>query len=305
MPLLLITLLAVSLVVTTIGFLLSPKPQVRSQRASSYPYVRNRRRVYNPVDTEPLRTHRYRVQVEQPAAFSLSIPVIWERVMGRAIGQPLPWKVIVVGLVSIFVLGLYSFNALLPHPALFGSMWFFAGNPPAPQQNQAPDLILRVSQNLVRISQLDPAQYNSSQEYNLWAYSACSSAAMTEVINAYGHHYRITDILKVESQLKEITPQLGLLEDVGIQRTVAQFGFKTNWGYKLSLDQIISIANQGTPVIVDFPPDKYAGGHLLVVTGGNSNTVNLADSSIFNRRALSRSQFLQWWGGFSAIVTPK
>jgi Peptidase C39 family len=305
MPLLLITLLAVSLIVTTIGFLLSPKPQERSQRASSYPYLRNKRRVYNPVDTEPLRTHRYSVQLEQPVAFSLSIPAIWERVTGRAMGQPLPWKVIVIGLVSIFVLGFYSLNILLPHPALFGSTWFFAGNPPASQQNQAPDPIYQTSQNVVRIGQLDPAQYNSSQEYNVWAESACSTAAMTEVINAYGHHYRITDILKVESQLNEITPQLGLLEDIGIQRTVAEFGFKTNWGYKLTLDQVITIANQGAPVIVSFPPDRYTGGHLVVVTGGNSNTVNLADSSIWNRRSLSRSQFLKWWGGFSAIVTPK
>ena len=304
MSLLLITLLAVSLVVTTIGFLLSPKPQVRSQRVSSYPYVRNRRRVYNPVDTEPLRTHRYSVQLEQPVAFSLSIPAIWERVTGRTMDQPPPWKVIVIGLVSIFVLGLYSLNILLPHPALFGSTWFFAGNPPASQQNQAPDPILQIPQNVARIGQLDPAQYNSSQEYNVWAYSACSSAAMTEVINAYGHHYRITNILKVESQLKEITPELGLLEDIGIQRTVATFGFKTNWGYKLTLDQVITIANKGTPVIVSFPPAKYAGGHLVVVTGGNSITVNLADSSIFNRHSLSRSQFLKWWGGFSAIVTP-
>jgi len=304
MSLLLITLLAVSLVVTTIGFLLSPKPQVRSQRVSSYPYVRNRRRVYNPVDTEPLRTHRYSVQLEQPVAFSLSIPAIWERVTGRTMDQPPPWKVIVIGLVSIFVLGLYSLNILLPHPALFGSTWFFAGNPPTSQQNQAPDPILQIPQNVARIGQLDPAQYNSSQEYNVWAYSACSSAAMTEVINAYGHHYRITNILKVESQLKEITPELGLLEDIGIQRTVATFGFKTNWGYKLTLDQVITIANKGTPVIVSFPPAKYAGGHLVVVTGGNSITVNLADSSIFNRHSLSRSQFLKWWGGFSAIVTP-
>src|SRR5258706_16447500 len=57
------------------------------------------------------------------------------------------------------------------------------GKSPAPQQNQAPDPIVRVSQNVVRIGQLDPAQYSSSQEYNAWAYSACSSAAMTEVIN--------------------------------------------------------------------------------------------------------------------------
>jgi ABC-type bacteriocin/lantibiotic exporter with double-glycine peptidase domain len=161
------------------------------------------------------------------------------------------------------------------------------------------------SATLVRIGQLDPGQYNTSAEYNTWAQSACSAASMTEVINSYGHHYRIIDILKVESQLGEITPQLGLVESVGIQRTVAQFGFKTTWGNNYTLDQVISIANQGRPVIVDFPPYKYSGGHLLVVTGGNANNVFLADSSIFNRRALTRAQFMQWWAGFAAIVTPQ
>ena len=305
MPLLLVMLLAVALIVTMIGFLLSPKPQVRVQRPSSYSYVRNRRRVYNPVDTEPLPVRRYSIEAEPPAAFSLSIPAKWGRVTGGGMAQPLPWKVIVIGLVSIFVLGLYSLNLLLPHPALFGQAWFLLGNPPASQQNPTPNPIFRTAPDLVRISQLDPAQYSSSQEFNLWAYSACSSAAMTEVINAYGHHYRVTDILKVEAQLKEITPQLGLLEDIGIQRTVAKFGFKTVWGYNLTLDQVISIANKGTPVIVSWPPARYAGGHLVVVTGGNSNTVNLADSSLWNRRTLSRSQFLNWWAGFYAIVTPK
>jgi predicted double-glycine peptidase len=128
---------------------------------------------------------------------------------------------------------------------------------------------------------------------------------MTEVINAYGHHYRVTDILKVESQLGEITPQLGLVEKSGIARTVARFGFNTSWGDKLSLDDVINIANHGRPVIVGWPPDRYAGGHLLVVIGGNSTNVFLADSSSYNYRSLSRSKFLSWWEGFSAIVTPK
>ncbi len=98
---------------------------------------------------------------------------------------------------------------------------------------------------------------------------------MTEVINAYGHHYRITDILKVEAQIGEITPHLGLLEDIG------------------------------RPVIVAFPPARYDGGHLVVVTGGNSNYVYVADSSLWNRHSISRAQFLNWWEGFYAIVTPK
>src|SRR6266699_6612165 len=87
------------------------------------------------------------------------------------------------------------------------------------------------SQQLVRISQLDPNQYGSTDEFNTWAYSACSTAAMTEVFDAYGYHYRITDVLKVEAQIGEITAQQGLIEEAGIQRTAAQFGFKTSWGH--------------------------------------------------------------------------
>jgi len=164
---------------------------------------------------------------------------------------------------------------------------------------------LNASQQLVRISQLDPAQYNSPEEYNTWAYSACSAASLTEVFNAYGHHYRVTDILNVEAQIGEITPALGLLRPEGVEHTAAQFGFKTTWGNAWSLEQVIETANRGNPVIVSFPPDRYDGGHILVVTGGNGTTVYLADTSGWNRHSLSSAQFLQWWEGFAAVVTPQ
>ena len=164
---------------------------------------------------------------------------------------------------------------------------------------------LNVSRQLVRISQLDPAQYSSSAEWNTWAYSACSTASMTEVFDAYGRNFRITDVLKVESQIGAITPQMGLLDPSGIQQTAAQFGFKTDWGNSWSLDRVINTANSGKPVIVGFPPDRYAGGHLLVVIGGDSNYVYLADSSSWNHRMLTHDQFLQWWAGYAAVVTPK
>jgi hypothetical protein len=160
------------------------------------------------------------------------------------------------------------------------------------------------SQALTRISQLDPNEYASNAEYNTWAYSACSTASMTEVFDAYGYHYRITDVLRIESQIGAITPDLGLVDPSGIASTATKFGFKTQWGNDGSLDQIISIANSGKPVIVGFPPYRYEGGHLLVVIGGDSNNVLLADTSLWNRRILSRGQFSQWWGGFYAVVTP-
>jgi hypothetical protein len=163
---------------------------------------------------------------------------------------------------------------------------------------------VNASKALVRINQLDPAQYTSQQDYNTWAYSACSTAAMTAVINSYGHHYRLADILKVEAGLNEITPDLGLLEPTGIDHTVAKFGFTTDWLSNASLDTLIKVANQGHPVIVGFPPALWAGGHLLVVRGGNSQDVYLADSSRLNMQVMARATFLKYWAGFAVVVTP-
>jgi predicted double-glycine peptidase len=159
-----------------------------------------------------------------------------------------------------------------------------------------------LERHLMRIGQLDPGQYASIQEYHIWAYSTCSAAAMTEVANYYGGNYRITEILAVEARIGEITPEQGLLEDAGIERTMAHFGFVTSWGYSRSLDQIVALANGGTPVIVAFPPSRYPGGHLLVVTGGDGSRVLVADSSLWNRTSFSLTRFLALWAGFAAVV---
>jgi hypothetical protein len=219
---------------------------------------------------------------------------VWERLSS--------WKVAVPGLVALFLLGFSLVNMALPHPLLWTSVFFSSSN--SSTTPVAAPAVYTASQHLQRLGQLDPAQYNSTQQYNTWAYSACSAASMTEVMDAYGRKYRITDVLSVEANIHEITPELGLLEESGIQHTGAQFGFKTTWGHNLSLDQVIAAANHGTPVIVSFPPAKFPGGHILVVRGGNSTTVDLADSSRLDWTQLSRTHFLQLWGGFSAIMTP-
>ncbi len=102
-----------------------------------------------------------------------------------------------------------------------------------------------------------------------------------------------------------ITPDLGLLEPTGIDRTVAQFGFQTDWLSNSSLDTVIKVANQGHPVIVGFPPALWSGGHLLVVRGGNSQDVYLADSSRLNMQVMARATFMQYWAGFAVVVSPK
>ncbi len=272
-------------------------PSGRQKIARPMPIAR--RRVVTPI---PAYSSQFDTGHKIRLARYISASAVLEQLGLRRRGESVPLSVMVIGLISIVMLGIYALNFVLPHQALINLITFNLTNPikttTLPSNFDA-------SQKLVRLSQLDPAQYNSTQEFQSWAYSACSTASMTEVFDSYGRHYRITDVLKVESQIGEITPQLGLLEDIGIQRTATRFGFNTQWGHNLSLDQIIAVANSGKPVIVSFPPDRYAGGHLLVVTGGNSNFVKLADSSLWNRKTLSRAQFLNWWEGFYAIVTPQ
>lgn len=160
------------------------------------------------------------------------------------------------------------------------------------------------STHVQRVNQLDPAEYASQAEYSTWASSACSAAAMTEVLNAYGEQKRITNILAIEASRKDIDPLLGLTHDGGIADTMTQFGFSTVWGDHWSLAQVLAAANSGTPVIVGWPPDRYAGGHIVVVTGGDSTTVELVDSSSWDRHNVSVNQFLAWWEGFAAVSTP-
>ncbi len=313
--LLLLLLAAIALVITLVGYLLTPRAQSRNQRAaySADAYSnRSSRRVPARSTRQPVVARRTRTAVaytgyvEQSMWLDMWQTLVTHRLFRRRPGEPTPWVGITFVLLSVFLLGMFLIKTVMPNATLIGAMaWSYASaNTSSSSSNNTSNQVYTASKNLIRLGQLDPAQYNSTQEYNLWAYSACSTASITEVINAYGRHYRITDILKVESQIHEITPELGLLEDVGIARTVAHFGFKTTWGYNLSLNDVINTANHGRPVIVSFPPDRYAGGHLVVVTGGDSKNVLLADSSIWNRQVLSRTQFMQWWEGFYAIVTP-
>jgi hypothetical protein len=171
---------------------------------------------------------------------------------------------------------------------------------------------LNASQNIERIGQLACEQYAGQQECAIWAYSACSAASMTEVIDAYGGHFRIRDILSVEARIGAITPQLGLVYPGGVADTMARFGFQTSWGTSgFSLEQVVRIAAGGTPVVVGFPPARYAGGHILVVRGGRLDPASglvsgvfVVDSSAWKRTTIGRAQFLAWWGGFYAIPLP-
>lgn len=311
MPVVLVGLFAIALLVTLTGVFLSPKSQPRSPQNEPFGTPRGQR-IVEASSSIPARAGRAAVRVggantdsmgRRAGAARSSASIANPGLGGRVTDRFGSWKIAFPGLILVFLLGLYLFSSLLPHQLLWMPTWFSSTNPaPTPPPTTQP--AYTASQHLSRLSQLDPAQYQSMQEYNTWSYSACSAAAMTEVINSYGHQFRVTDILKVESGIGAITPQLGLVSEAGIQHTATQFGFNTAWGHNLNLDQVIAAANNGTPVIVSFPPSTYPGGHILVVRGGDSNYVYLADSSRLNWAQLTHQRFMQLWGGFSAVMTP-
>lgn len=297
---LLFALLVISLAVIVPGYLLSLRAQAQERERAYYAD-----RGVPPLMI-PRRTGRVGRGVEVRASADISLSGIVGGILRPRLNNPTSLLGLGLILITFLLFGVVMLRSLLPNIALIATDLPF--DQPAATAQPTPNPLQQAStasQKLVRISQLSPAQYNSTQEFNLWAYSACSAAAMTEVINSYGHDYRVTDILKVESQIGEITPQLGLLEDAGVARTASYFGFTTIWGHQFSLNQIIAIANKGRPVIVSWPPDRYAGGHLVVVIGGDSNNVYIADSSLYDRHSLTHAQFLNWWGGFAAVLVPQ
>ncbi|GCE17357.1 C39 family peptidase [Dictyobacter kobayashii] len=235
-------------------------------------------------------------------------------------GEPTPWLGICLILIALFGVGMIAIRPLLFAPSsTIPSIWSVitseSSTAPKPNAvskpaNPAQPLFVGVvgaSKALVRVNQMSVDQYQSQSEFDQWGAAACSAAAMTEVINAYsGHNFRVTDILKVEANLHQITPDEGLLQASGIDVTVDKFGFNATHLDNPSLDDVVKIANQGRPVIVSFPPSQIVpGGHILVLRGGQGNLVYLADSSILDQTSMSRAKFLSLWRGFAVVVTPK
>ncbi len=157
-----------------------------------------------------------------------------------------------------------------------------------------------------RLNQIDSAQYGSSQPYSTWWPSACSAAAMAEAVNAYGHAYRIANVLAVEASLRNptvITSDAGLWYPGGLDRTLHHFGFQATQVQHPTVSQLEQLALH-EPVIVNFPPSTWKGGHFLIVTGGDSSQVTLADSSRLNMQSMSVSTLLSYWRGLAFTVTP-
>src|ERR1700730_12735529 len=117
MPFMLVALFVFALLVTFAGFFLSFKSQVRNQKVI-FTHPRAGRRA---IDDMPADVSRYgrnvRIIVYRDSR-SISIPSLGGRLRGRRKEEPVPWVVVVAGLSSIFVVGLFAFNLLVAHNAV-------------------------------------------------------------------------------------------------------------------------------------------------------------------------------------------
>jgi hypothetical protein len=167
---------------------------------------------------------------------------------------------------------------------------------------------LTPSQLIVRSDSAARDQYNSDYEWQFWSYSSCSGFAMAEVMDAYGRKLKAADVLEEELRLGVWGVYGGLLRNDGIVATANYFGFNATLSNSLTLQDLITISDKGTPIIVSLK-DKYyfPNGHVLVVRGGDDQYLYLVDSSPDNFTRMPYSMFLGMWSNdhFSAILTPR
>ena len=156
------------------------------------------------------------------------------------------------------------------------------------------------SSRIIRVDSADRGQYYSDYQWRVWSYASCSGIAMEEVMNAYGRHFIAADVLQVEANLGVWNVYSGL---TGGENSIAEaanyFGFKAVPNPPRTLQALLDVANKGFPVIVGIP------GHILVVSGGDSNYVYLVDSAPANRKFMTHGEFLAVWDGFSVELVPR
>jgi Peptidase_C39 like family len=326
MFILLLALLAVAIVLIVAGLVLSPRHQEtvpvrrarpgQQRRTATYGYPTQRYSERVVGMNRHGRMRRSTVEVEHQVFTNVLSSMNVGRLFGRPrVGEPTPWLGVGLILIALVCFGLVSLRTLFPGSAvLIGMTSADTSSVATPVANSAMKAASQplfpssgASNAIIRLNQVDPKQYKTVQEFNTWWPSACSAASMTEVLNAYDsnhQHYRITDILNVEAGLHQITPELGLLAPTGIDITMAQFGFKSTHLNHPSVDDMITIARNGNPVIINFPPYLWPGGHLLVLRGGDKNSVYLSDSSALNMQVMARSTFLKYWVGFAVVSVP-
>jgi hypothetical protein len=190
-----------------------------------------------------------------------------------------------------------------------------AGEPSQPYQT----FEARVSAKPLRIvtqevrpltSLLHPEQYDNRAQFDLYSGAACSPSVLAEVETAWGVPHATIGRM-IDDLGSSLSPTDGLLYQEGFVAAAAKEHMRADISWHMTYNQMLYLTNTlGIPVIVNFRRDYgyyhyFAGGHFLVVTGGDQQGVSIVDSSEYFIKYLPRDVFdgLWEWKGDGTAMT--
>ena len=155
--------------------------------------------------------------------------------------------------------------------------------------------------------------YDSRAQFNQWGGAACSAASLAEVLTAYGlPHMTIGRVIREMGA--DISPNWGLLTYNAFNKVVSKYGLRADVylaNNPLTYKQMLYLTNTlGIPVLVNMRATTgyyhyLSGGHILVMTGGDSKTIRLTDSSLYYIKSLPLSTYNWMARPRNVVIVPK
>lgn len=156
---------------------------------------------------------------------------------------------------------------------------------------------------------LRPDLYDNYGQFQEWGGAACSAAALSEVLTAYGVR-GATIGREIDELGAYISPNGGLLNRHGFVTVAAKHNLRADESTSLTYNQLLYLTQQlGMPVIVNVHISYgyyhfFDGGHFLVVVGGDAQGLQIVDSSEYYIHYLPKDVFYQMFTGYTAAIVP-
>ncbi len=151
--------------------------------------------------------------------------------------------------------------------------------------------------------------WDSQQQYQTWWPSACSPAALTMVLDAWGAQVRIGQVLDRLIARQAITPENGLLNANALAQVANDFGYQALTFWNWSEQQVADVTAQGAPVMVDVvdanqetPYPGFVVGHWLTVVDVSPDHIDVRDSSGYHIKTLTPQVFRILYTGIGVVV---
>lgn len=165
-------------------------------------------------------------------------------------------------------------------------------------------------QPLTQLKRAD--QYDNNGQFNAWGGSACSAAVLAEILTAYGAQHATIGRM-IDQMGSDISVQWGLVSYNGFAKATAKNGLRADMyvDHPLTYAQMLYLTNTlHIPIIVNVRATTgyyhyLSGGHFLVMTGGDAQTIRLVDSSEYYIKSLPINTFMWMYRNRSVAIVPK